>query len=208
MIRLARYHHRIGSANAAAQLSLSICVRLKTRDTIMSKIDEIKEKLSKLYKWGAQSQNVNIPRPLQAQEWFSFCREYIDAATELDKHGFKYILPRIQLTGHAVEGALKSCLLAANRDPTHQHDLVFLYKECEKLCIMLDEKSLGAIVHLNHYYFCDLATETKFKARYPAKNVERLGGAILFNVTYVSIVNTLLKYAEGMLSEKNKKISS
>jgi HEPN domain-containing protein len=157
----------------------------------MSRIDEIEEKLAATYKAGEQSQELDIPTTQQALEWKSFSRIYINAATELNKHGMQYILPRLQLTGQAVEAALKAYLLSKSIEPKHTHNLVSLYKQCESNGIGLDDKLLSAIVHLNHYYFRDLATETKYKSRYPTPTAEALGGAVPNNETYISIVNIL-----------------
>jgi hypothetical protein len=132
---------------------------------------------------------------LQAGELAHFAREYISAASILDRDWPEHVLPTLQLTGHAVELSLKACLASAGSVPPVEHDLVALYREAEKLGFALDESQMAAIVHLRHFYFKDLATGTKHKARYPTPRIEELGGAMPRNSTFTSVVNALLDQA-------------
>lgn len=160
----------------------------------MTDIKQVRCKIEKLYN-AIEGPTLNAPLEFQAYEWAHFAGEYIGAASILDKEESRYMLPKLQLTGHAIECSLKACLAAANSDPPSNHDLVQLYELAAMHGFQLDEKSLAMIVHLNHYYFRDLATDTKFKARYPTKTSEGLGGAIPGNSTFVSIVRLLIEQA-------------
>ena len=49
------------------------------------------------------------------------------------------------------------------------------------------------IVHLNHHYFRDLDTNTKYKVRYPTNNAERLGGVVPEVYRYKEVLKSLTK---------------
>jgi HEPN domain-containing protein len=102
----------------------------------------------------------------------------------------------LQLTGQAVELALKGCLAASAVVPPIGHDLVNLVRQVQSHGFELDSSMCAAIVHLQHFYFQDLATGTKFKTRYPSAQFERLGGAVPSNSTFGHIVTVLSNQAE------------
>ena len=99
------------------------------------------------------------------------------------------------MTGHAVELSLKACLVAAGTKP-HGHDLVGLYKDAADLGFQLEDSDIAALIHLQHFYFQDLATSTKYKARYPTISSETLGGSVPSNATFVAIIHSLIEQAE------------
>ena len=161
----------------------------------MINTEEIQKKLEKLYERKGPA-TVDIPLELQAKELGSFARDYIAAASILEREASQHWLPLMQLTGHAVELSLKACLASANSAPPIGHDLIKLYRKVEKLGFKLDGPKFAAIVHLQHFYFEDLSTRTKYKARYPTKQNESLGGSVPSNSTFTSIVDSLLDQAE------------
>lgn len=161
----------------------------------MADIDEILQRVERLYQQKAPTQ-VDVPLALQARVLGYFAKDYIAAASVLDREGSQRWLPIMQLTGHAVELSLKSCLASADVSPPHGHDLIALYRTAETLGFELDNRDFAAVVHLHHFYFQDLSTATKFKARYPARQSEHLGGAVPSNSTFTSIVDKLLHQAE------------
>jgi hypothetical protein len=156
--------------------------------------EKIKDAIEKLYT-PTNGPNVDIPLALRAMQLAEFAKEYIAAASIVEREAPQYWLPRLQLTGHAIELALKACIASANSDPPVEHDLIELYRQAEKLGFELDEAGFAAIVHLRHFYYQDLATGTKHKARYPTKQDERLGGAVPSNSTFISVVNSLVEQA-------------
>lgn len=162
----------------------------------MSSIVHIQRQISALYASIAERSPLTIPLRVQAGEWLTFANSYSIAATLVAGGAEHLWLPRLQLTGHAVELALKACLAAASTRPPNEHDLV-------RLCILatdhgyvLSQAEQAAIVHLTHFYHRDLATRTKFKARYPTPNMERLGGAVPYDSTYRGLVQSLCEQAE------------
>ena len=161
----------------------------------MADIDKIVLRIETLYKQNAPTQ-VDVPLALQARASGYFAKDYIAAASILDHDGPQHWLPLLQLTGHAVELSLKSCLASAGSAPPHGHDLVALYRTAQKLGFELDDSDFAALVHLHHFYFQDLSTQTKFKVRYPAKQSEFLGGSVPSNSTFASIVDKPLHQSE------------
>jgi len=160
----------------------------------MSTIDQAQGKIKKLYeRFGASS--VQIPKQLQSVEWAYIAIEFLAAASVLDKKEPHFTKPRLQLTEHAIECAMKACITSVAKKPPNTHDLVRLYREIEKLGFSLDNRSEAWIVHLNHHYYQDLGTGTKFKLRYPAESAERTGGTIPPHADMVAISNALLEQA-------------
>jgi len=160
----------------------------------MANIEEIVEKIERLYE-RTKHATVDVPLVLQARELAHFAKDYISAASVLERESPEHWLPILRLTGQAVELSLKACLASAGTVPPFQHDLVELYRAAERLGFALDAPWLAAIVHLQHFYFKDLATGTRYKARYPTSQDERLGGAVPPNSTFTSVVNALLDQA-------------
>lgn len=173
----------------------------------MSDIEKIQEKLKQVYGpfWAKGKQ---VPLVRYAIELGSYAKEYISAASIVDSHGPQLMLARLQLTGLAVELALKTYLAAAGVRPPKKkkkgHDLIRLYKQASQLGLVLAGPDQAAIVHLSHLYYQDLATETVYKARYPAETDEPLGGAVPESAEFDRIVGYLLK----MAAEKNQQVAA
>jgi hypothetical protein len=141
----------------------------------MSDIKRIQQMIQKLYK-AFEYQKISAPVSLQVKQWVSFAKEYISAASIIDREKPQYLLSILQMTGQAVESTLKTCLVAAHEDSPNSRNLVQLYELSAKYGFHLDNSNIAAIVHLGHFYFQDLATSTKYKIRYPTIQNERLGG--------------------------------
>lgn len=161
----------------------------------MTDIEQIQRKIEKIYQAIGVQPVVNVPPTVQAMEWASRAKTYIAAASIVDKEAPQHWLPVLQMTGHAMECSLKACLVAANIEPPHEHDLIKLYRLAAKHGFQLGGPDFAALVHLRHFYSRDLATNTPNKARYPASG-ERLGGSVPSNATFVSIINSLIEQAE------------
>ncbi|MEX2374373.1 MAG: HEPN domain-containing protein [Dehalococcoidia bacterium] len=152
----------------------------------------IRTRIEELYAHGAPP-SVAVPIGLQAHLLGHFARDYVAAASILEQEGPQHYLPALQLTGHAVELALKACLASREVPVPHGHDLLDLYDRVEGNGFRLDEAQYAAVVHLQHFYFRDLVAQTKFKSRYPAMSTERLGGAVPSNAMFGSVVASLLQ---------------
>src|SRR3990172_10434654 len=161
----------------------------------MTEIDQIRYQLEKAYEAydSYEKPNLSVPTELLAYKWATFAVEYIYAASILAKEEFRFIKPQMLLTGHAIECVLKAYLVASRSDPPDKHDLVQLYNLAKNYGYQLNDKSLAMIVPVNHYYYKDLGTKTKYKARYPTKTSERSGGSVPPNSICISIVNTLIE---------------
>jgi HEPN domain-containing protein len=160
----------------------------------MTDIEKIVKQISALYEQFAEPA-IEVPLAIQARELMFRARDYIAAASIVEREGMHHWLPMLQLTGHAVELSLKACLASANIIFPVGHDLVGLCRHVQGHGFKLDSPMCAAIVHLQHFYFEDLATGTRYKARYPSKLTERLGGAVPSNSTFTTIVSALLDQA-------------
>ena len=162
----------------------------------MTDIEQLQQKIVKLYQAIKVRPVGNIPLTIQFSQWASFAKEYIAAASIVEKEAPQHFLPVLQMTGQAIESCLKACLLATNEWPPNEHDLVKLYKLAADLGFQLPDSDIAAIIHLQHFYFQDLATGTRYKARYPTNKSEPLGGSVPRNATFVSIIHSLIGQAE------------
>jgi len=160
----------------------------------LSEIRKLQGRIAATYQ-AIENHRIAIPATLQVEEWISFAREYIAAATLIAEKSPHLMLPRLQMTGQATESSLKACLVAARVESPNHHDLVRLYELTEEHGFHLDQFSMAALVHLGHFYFKDVATGTKFKIRYPTEKTERLGGAMPENSKFVCIIQNLCEQA-------------
>ena len=160
----------------------------------MIDIQKIQKEIAWLYA-SADDAQIDVPLAVQANQLVSFAKQYITAASIVDKEAPQLILPIIQLTGHAVELSLKACLASKNVDPRKEHKLTNLFRKAQELGFELSESEFAAIVRLQHFYYRDLKTGTDYKARYPTIRDEPLGGSLPPNSTFTSIVNSLIKQA-------------
>lgn len=163
----------------------------------MADIEQIQRQIKKLYQAGKVEPVVNLPPTLQVRQWARFAEEYIAAASIVENEARQHWLPVLQMTGQAIESSLKACLVAAGTHPAPPtHDLVKLYRLAEELGFELDDSDKAALVHLQHFYVKDLATSTKYKARYPTEKSEKLGGSVPKNATFASIIDSLIEQAK------------
>ena len=163
----------------------------------MLETDEIRNRIAELYASAGTSAN-EVPLTIQALELISFAANYV-AAAGLLQTAPQHWLPMLQLTGQSVELALKACLAASNVAPSRGHDLLDLYAQAQSRGYALEASKYAAVVHLHHFYYQDLATNTKFKSRYPATQSERLGGAVPPHPTFSAIVSSLAEQANKRL---------
>jgi hypothetical protein len=142
----------------------------------VSQVRKVYERISPILK--------SIPAPLaekkrsqrhQIRDWIAFAKQYGKAAALLDELPDPLELPRGQLFGHAIECALKAFFTAKGK-PTPKgskgHNLVAMAIEAEEFGCRITELQAIAIVQLSSEYFQDIATESKFKTRYPLNHPE------------------------------------
>jgi len=154
-------------------------------------IREIQSRIAALYKSLPQD-NHEVSLSHQAPQWAQRAKSFLAAAGIVDRQSPALWLPRLQLTGQAVEASLKACLAVADAPPPASHDLVRLWELVAEHDFHLDDPSLAMIVHLSHFYFEDLATGTRYKARFPSNTTERLGGAVPTHAKFEAIVHSLI----------------
>ncbi|MES9828416.1 MAG: HEPN domain-containing protein [Candidatus Thiodiazotropha sp.] len=162
----------------------------------MNEIDEIERKISELYDSVPEQILIDVPFSLQFEAWMSFSKSYLSAAAVVENEKPQNWLPIRQLLGQSIELALKACIFAEKETPGHGHNLIELIRICDRKGYKFKSFDIAAIIHLNHFYFKDLSTESKFKSRYPTNNNEALGGVVPEVKKYASIVDALQKQAE------------
>ena len=161
----------------------------------MSRIRELKKHLESVYRHGRE-ESIEVPLPIQTLSLVSYAQEYLKAAAYLAALDEPMALPRLQLTGQAVELALKGCLASAGILPPRHHDLVSLFELVEAAGFSLNEDPLLAwLLHLNHWFSKDLATDTKYKSRYPPTTSEGVGGVVPLHANFAAIVSALCEQA-------------
>ena len=165
-----------------------------SRVSEMSDIRRIQQRIQEIYRSAVEASHIEVPTPVKVMEWVSFAQKYIDAASLLDGEPSLW-LPRLQMTGHSVECALKACLASSGIEPPKHHDLVKLYELASQHGVTLGDPGLAAIVHLGCFYYQDIASGTRYKARYPTDQIEGLGGAVPQNSQFLSIVQSLIEQA-------------
>jgi len=162
----------------------------------MNRILEIQRELREVY--AAQGPaGVDIPLSIRSQLFRTFARNYAAAAKLVSEGTPSLWLVSLQLAGQSVELALKACISVSGTQPPKHHQLVELYCLVANQGFEISEREQALVVHLEHFYSRDLATETRFKARYPTDRDEALGGAVPDNSDLLRIVESLCKQAEN-----------
>ena len=145
-----------------------------------------------------------LPLYMQVLEWTAFAEIYLSAARALETGAeLEHLYPKTQITGHAIECALKACIAAHGATVPQIHDLVDLADRVLELGIKLSDIDLTCIVNLNREYYRDPVTATKFKARYPAED-----GGFRFRPPPVmlagEVVRNLLDHAKRENDARNR----
>lgn len=143
----------------------------------MNKIRDIQKKIHAIldrYPPGT----IESPLYLQTYGWLAYAEEYRRAAIAVsgDMH---LVNPMLNLTGHAIECALKGFLSASGATPPVSHDLVKLLEMCHSHGLQpLSDLQIASLIWVSHYYHQDLVSKTKYKARFPTRTDEMVGGPI------------------------------
>lgn len=162
---------------------------------------EIQDKLKKLHQRGLAA-GLLVPRYLQVQAWIQFAMEYLAASTELSKL-FHVSRPWMQLSGHAIECAIKAYLCAVRSNVSREHDIVKLIDVAVAAGLSISARNLAMIVHVNHQYSSDLRTTTRYKARYPSERIEQSGGSLPDQASLVQIVESICQQATRVNEDSN-----
>jgi len=163
----------------------------------MANIDEIENKVADIYRVFEEPQSADTSVTADVRVWASYSNNYLSAAIVLEKEAPQYWLPVRQMLGQSLELALKTYIKSIDSDPSHSHNLVNLLRNCAELGYDFKDPEIAAVVHLNHFYFKDLSTDTKFKSRYPAESKEALGGVVPEASVYQAIIEKLLRGAKN-----------
>lgn len=162
----------------------------------VNRIREIQQQLKENYAAKGPA-GIDLPCPIKSQLFRSFACSYSAAAKLLSEGNPGLWLVSLQLAGQSVELALKACIWVAGVQPPKHHQLIELYCLAADYGFEISEREQALVVHLEHFYSRDLATETRFKARYPTDRDEALGGAVPESADLSRIVESLCKQAEN-----------
>lgn len=142
----------------------------------MNLIEKTKNKLEKIF----SDYGFNDIRKPHAEglvlQYYIRSKQFLSAAEIVEKEAAQLFMPYVHLQAQSIELALKGYLLACKLEPKEIHDLAKLASKAEDHGLTLKQIEASSIVLLNHYYFQDLSTKTKFKSRYPTKSQETTGG--------------------------------
>jgi HEPN domain-containing protein len=164
----------------------------------MSKIAEIETRLTGLLQDLSHSESK--PRTWMIGEWMFFAQQYIEAATLLDDSPIADNVAKLQLSGHALECALKAFLLAATQSTPKTHNLLALGKSAEEAGCHVTEMQAIAVFQLSLSYSIDIATNTRYKARYPTHEFESKVRATPFHDSVAELVANVLAQVESRLA--------
>jgi hypothetical protein len=132
-----------------------------------------------------------------------YSESYIRAAGVTAADPLRSLLVLMQLTGHAIECAMKACIASTGGKVPQYHNLVNLGDQVLGLGFNVSEQHRAFVVHVNHIYAHDLYTESTYKARYPSRNTEALGGSVPPHSAFAELVTSLCLQAK----ERNEKQS-
>jgi HEPN domain-containing protein len=145
----------------------------------MSLIEITKNKLEKIFRDNRFHDNRKPHNEALALEYFLRSKQFLSSAVIVENEAKELSMPYLHLQGQSIELALKGFLLASKEEPNKIHDLVELTSNTENVGLKLKQVEASMIVLLNHYFYQDLTTSTKFNSRYPAKSQETTGGQCL-----------------------------
>ena len=185
---------------------MSFVVRHHISVLRMPKAKDIRLRLQQMLKDEDGGRGEDLPPFLHAIEWMGFAQQYDEAAGLLSRHSRAASdLPRILLSGHSVECALKACLAVRARDVPRTHNLVALADLVIDLGFVLYEPELLTIVHLDSVFHEDLVSETRFRVRYPTEQFESSIRDHASQPQVARIVESLISQASRYNEHTNRK---
>lgn len=140
----------------------------------------------------------------RTRHWINYAKEYLAASEHLRSREIPLFQPWIQVSGHSVECSIKSFLCAMGQVVHQSHDLVNLLDSAQSAGLVIDERDIAMLVHLNHQYFCDIKTQSRYKARYPTDRWEMIGGTIPDQKFLERIVQDFCRQAASINEGKNR----
>ena len=140
--------------------------------------------------------SVEVSRQFKAVDFFVFSKSFLSAAEVIEREAKHLFVQRLHLSAQSIELALKAAILSCNVEPKETHDLVKLASKLELLGFSMKQIEISSIVLLNHYFYQDLSTATKFKTRYPTEKQENLGGPVPDFQTIKELFNSLVAQAD------------
>jgi HEPN domain-containing protein len=162
----------------------------------MSLIEITKNKLEKIFRDNRFHDNRKPHNEALALEYFLRSKQFLSSAVIVENEAKELSMPYLHLQGQSIELALKGFLLASKEEPNKIHDLVELTSNTENVGLKLKQVEASMIVLLNHYFYQDLTTSTKFKSRYPAKSQETTGGPMPDQKVVVDLQNSIFLQAK------------
>ncbi|MDY6894851.1 MAG: HEPN domain-containing protein [Thermotogota bacterium] len=163
----------------------------------MTKIDKTKSQLEKLFRRKDGQESTELPKELRILSLIIYAGNYKKAAEIIENESPDLFIQSLHLWGQSIELGLKAFILSKNNEPKEVHDLVKLTRKAEELGLSLTQLEISSVVLLNHYFFEDLATQTKYKTRYPTKSEEHLGGPVPPNEALEGIFNSLISQSNS-----------
>lgn len=143
----------------------------------MFKIEKIKSQPEATFrKAKPQEHSGPVPSELSVLEYFCFVKEFLKASEIIQKEEPNLFVQKLHLAAQSMELAMKAGILTCAEEPKPIHDVVKLTEKLEDHGFSFTQTHLSTIVLLNHYFFQDLFTSTKFKSRYSTKEQESPGG--------------------------------
>jgi HEPN domain-containing protein len=177
---------------------LAVGSQEQERCETISRIKEIEARMTGLLKDLSYSEpNLST---WMVREWIYFAQQYIEAASLLDDSLITDNPAKLQLSGHAVECAFKAFLLVVTQSSPKSHNLLELGKYAEFSGCHVTELQALAVLHLSLSYSIDIATNTRYKARYPTPETEANVRAIPSHRLVVELVESVISQVESNLA--------
>lgn len=190
-----RWRGWIESLRLGSALSLTTSVQCvpgnDDRMHHVTKIQILSHRLSGLLEDSSES-GEQLSTAWKVRDWNSFSEEYLFAAACLRSQDSLCIRACLQVSGHAIECALKACLASTGRPVPGTHDLVSLCGQVEMAGFHVTEMQALALFQLSLHYFRDVGTGTKFKSRYPMEKSESSETPIPVHSAVSQLVESLL----------------
>jgi len=164
----------------------------------MTQVEKTKAKLESLFNKGNLIENKpikEVPSEYRALDFFIFSKSFLSAAEIIEREAPNLFVQSLHLSAQSIELALKAAILSCDVKPKEIHDLVKLASKLELLGFSFKQIEISSIVLLNHYFYQDLSTATKFKTRYPTKEQEHLGGPVPDFQVIKDLFNSLVMQA-------------
>ena len=143
--------------------------------------------------------NWPFPDEWPVNNWVSFAEEYLSVASVIHSHAPRRTRARMQVSGQAVECALKAFLVASKLIPPASHDLIQLCERAEEASLLVTEIEASAIFQISLDFFQDIGSGVKFKARYPSATTESFRLPVVQHHVVIEAVNSICRQSLARL---------